>query len=206
MDELAWAESKLGAPLREYEVAYEHQGRRTLRLVTANRVAFLKLAPDADREQERLTWLGTRLRAPRVVASMQGRLLTEALPGVDLTHDRFTARPNELVETLARGLQDLHALDSKACPFGAGPSVIHGDACLPNFVVDSSGTIGYVDVGGLGRGAPTVDLSAAVWSLAHNLGPSWGRALLHAYGWDAHDHATVDALCARYEARRVVSA
>lgn len=74
-------------------------------------------------EIERLSWL-TRMgfKAPRVVdtAAVDDRLwlIMTAVPGQDLTH--LTQSPDQFVRIYAQGLERLHALDPRGCPFDHG--------------------------------------------------------------------------------------
>ena len=209
--EIAWAEAEIGEPVREADVVYLLEDRRTTRLVTeSGRVYFLKLAPGLRPERERLDWLRDRLPVPDVRAFEErggfDRLLTSGLPGEDLTTERQRADPDRVVELLATALRRIHALDPSECPFrgpGEGDEVVvHGDACLPNFLVDGGRLSGYVDLGACRVASPEVDLEAAVWSLRHNLGDGWGGQFLERYGWSSSDPGTVEALVAAYEKRR----
>lgn len=209
--EIEWAEAEIGESVREAEVVYTLADRRTTRLVVqSGRTYFLKVAPGLLPERERLGWLRGRLPVPEVRAFGQGkpvdRLLTVGLPGEDLTTERHRADPERLVELLAAALRRIHALDPLECPFRAGDEdggvVVHGDACLPNFLVHEGRLSGYVDLGSCRIAPPAVDLEAAVWSLRHNLGDGWGEVLLERYGWGSTAPATVESLAAAYERRR----
>ena len=61
--------------------------------------------------------------------------------------------------------------------------VCHGDACVPNTLIDDDGhCTGHVDLGALGVADRWSDLAIATWSVSWNFGPSWEKALLDAYG------------------------
>lgn len=61
--------------------------------------------------------------------------------------------------------------------------VIHGDACLPNYIIDRGKFGGFVDVGEGGRGDYHIDLFWCVWSLAFNLKTNkYKDRFLDAYG------------------------
>ena len=208
--ETAWAESEIGEPLRDVSLVYVLDGRRTMRLVSeSGRIHFFKVARALRGECERLGWLSGRLPVPRVCAFHQATdvdwLLTEGLPGEDLTSERHRADPHQVVELLASALRQIHELDASDCPFREGEQdgvIIHGDACLPNFVVNNGRLSGVIDVGLCRVGSPTVDLEAAVWSLRHNLGDGWGGRFLDAYGWHVSDPETVRGFVASYERQR----
>ena len=64
---------------------------------------------------------------------------------------------------LASALRAFHSASARDCPFEAyipGESLVHGDACLPNFMVADNRLSGYIDLGDMGVGDVEVDLSA----------------------------------------------
>ena len=205
---IRWAAMLLGFPAVTAEAADRGDAATTYRLSDGGTVAgYLKVgASGLAGERDRLVWLGGRVAVPGVLgfAASGGQewLLTAPLTGADLSQPGHTAQPHRLVRLLASALTRLHALDPAGCPFGAphdGAVVIHGDACLPNFVFDASEFAGYLDVGDVRLGDAQTDLAAAVWSLDHNLGPGYGGEFLGRYGWP-HDVATVERLRRSYEA------
>lgn len=206
---IRWAKDVLGIPAVTAEAASRGDAAATYRLSAGGAVTgYLKVGRGGlAGERDRLTWLGARVAVPAVLgfAAHDGQewLLTAPLRGADLSQPDHTAQPHRLVRLLASALTALHSLDAHECPFGRpreGAVVIHGDACLPNFVFDATGLAGYLDVGEAGLGDPEADLAAAVWSLHHNLGPGFGREFLAAYGWPHADDAAVDRLRRDYEA------
>lgn len=73
-------------------------------------------------------------------------------------------------------------------------SIIHGDACLPNYILDDFKFSGFVDVGEGGIGDRHIDLFWCVWSLAFNLGTNeYKDYFLSAYGKELIDR---ERLCA----------
>jgi aminoglycoside phosphotransferase len=157
---------------------------------------FLKIGERLAPECDRLQWLQGRLPAPEVVAfgpvGGQEALLTSALPGTNLAVLARRLSPDEIVEMLASALRALHSVSANGRPFKAyrpGGTLVHGDACLPNFMCQDDRTVnGYIDLGEMGVGDIEVDLSAAVWSLQYNLRADRGRQFLRAYGLHPTDH------------------
>jgi len=61
--------------------------------------------------------------------------------------------------------------------------VCHGDACVPNTVIDDAGNwVAHVDLGNLGVGDRWADLAVASWSTIWNYGAGWEAALYDSYG------------------------
>lgn len=58
----------------------------------------------------------------------------------------------------------------------------HGDACLPNILVQDFGLSGFVDLGAAGLGDRWRDLERACWSLGYNYGAGYDEVFLRAYG------------------------
>ncbi len=64
-------------------------------------------------------------------------------------------------------------------------TLIHGDFCLPNIMLDDWQFSGFIDVGGGGLGDRHIDLHWGAWSLGYNLGTDAYRdRFLDAYGRD----------------------
>lgn len=106
-----------------------------------------------------------------------------------VTDGRRSVRPSNddfvhlSLDVAMRVLRDLPTVDR--------PVVCHGDACAPNFLLDSNGGVsGIVDVGSLGQGDAWADISIATWSTTWNYGPGWEQTLLDAYGIDADPERT----------------
>lgn len=122
--------------------------------------------------------------------------------GTDLTHLSTNLTPDEVIARLAAALQTFHAVEAGDCPFTAykpGKTLVHGGACLPNFIFTDGGDLsGYIDLGDMGLGDVEVDLSAAVWSLHNNLGPGHGLSFLKAYGRHDATENDVDRLWQMY--------
>ena len=65
--------------------------------------------------------------------------------------------------------------------------VTHGDACLPNFIVQGEYVEGLVDVGRAGLADRHTDLALAVRSIRRNLGARWVDPFLDTYGRELVD-------------------
>jgi kanamycin kinase len=69
--------------------------------------------------------------------------------------------------------------------------VCHGDACVPNTLLDHDGLcIGHVDLGSLGVADRWADLAIATWSTRWNYGPGWEQRLVDAYGIKGDEERT----------------
>lgn len=139
-------------------------------------------------------------------------LVTATLPGRSAVDPRWLAAPEVAVAAVGRGLRAFHdALPVEGCPFSwtardrlarLRPDVpaevrarlrdvpdvdrlvvAHGDACMPNTLLDDDGRpAAHVDVGALGVADRWADLAVASWSTAWNVGPGYEDLLLEAYG------------------------
>ena len=148
---------------------------------------FLKFGPRLQPEYERLRWLEGRRLAPRPIGfTSEGSvdaLLTSAVAGDSLAALSASLPPQTIIARLATALRDLHATSTTDWPLGGkGGVLVHGDACLPNFLFVGGHLSGYIDVGDMALADPEVDLAAAVWSLQYNMGAGHGLAFLHEYG------------------------
>jgi len=139
-------------------------------------------------------------------------LVTQALAGRPAMHAFWRARPAEAARAVGAGLRKLHdALPVADCPFdwsvssrieraglagtplgdellAAAPSltdlvVCHGDACVPNTLLDNFGYLaGHVDFGRLGVADRWADIAVAAWSTEWNYGHGYADALYAGYG------------------------
>lgn len=68
-------------------------------------------------------------------------------------------------------------------PYLQTDTLLHGDYCLPNIMLDQWNFSGFIDLGRGGIGDRHVDLFWGVWSLQFNLKTDiWGSRFLDAYG------------------------
>ena len=182
-----WAEKQLG----NATVTKEDYGdqSKVFKLHAASGNYFLKLGAGLEKERERLEWLNGKLPVPKVVGFTKiddkDILLLSAIEGKNLAALSKEWPAEKVVDKLVKALHQFHAVDAKNCPFGsfeAGKVLVHGDACLPNFIFQDDNFSGYIDLGDLMVASSEVDFSAAIWSLQYNLGLEYGRMFLEKYG------------------------
>jgi aminoglycoside 3'-phosphotransferase-2 len=85
-------------------------------------------------------------------------------------------------ERLGRTAEDVFAELLSTLPETYDLAVTHGDACLPNFMVEASRFTGYIDCGRLGISDIYQDLALAARSIESNLGPAWVAPFFREYG------------------------
>jgi len=74
-------------------------------------------------------------------------------------------------------------------------TLLHGDYCLPNIILDNWQFSGFIDVGRGGIGDRHVDLYWGVWTLQFNLKTDiWRERFLDAYGRDRIDQELLDTI------------
>ena len=109
---------------------------------------------------------------------------------------------DQIVAELVAAVQAFHTISTDGCPFGkSGPDkvLVHGDACLPNFIYKGDTLSGYIDLGDMSLGSKEIDLAASVWSLQYNLGKGYGASFLEQYGVENVTEETVESLRLEYE-------
>jgi aminoglycoside phosphotransferase len=203
---ISWATSRLEGDIKPVQ-ARSGAHSTVFELKGSNSSWYLKVGDNLKPELERLKWLDGKLPIPKVIDfSSIGRnemLLMTSVEGTDLAHLSSQLPRKEVVSRLAASLRAFHAIDPTDCPFPAykdGATLVHGDACLPNFIFRTDGELsGYIDLGDMGVGPVDVDLSAAVWSLDYNLGPGHGPEFLRLYGYEEADEEEAHRLRNMYE-------
>jgi len=74
-------------------------------------------------------------------------------------------------------------------------TLLHGDYCLPNIMLNNWTFTGFIDLGGAGVGDRHIDLFWGVWSLFFNLKTDAYRdRFLDAYGRDKVDFEVLRAI------------
>lgn len=138
-------------------------------------------------------------------------LVTAAIAGHSAVTPRWNDDPAGTVRAVGKALRALHdALPVEECPWEwsaewriahaeargihipddlpAPPPVdllvvCHGDACMPNTLLDDAGQwVGFVDLAALGTGDRWADIAVASMSTLWNYGPGWEDTLIEAYG------------------------
>jgi kanamycin kinase len=133
---------------------------------------------------------------------------------------RWAASPEAAVRAVGLGLRLLHdALPVAECPWTWSPAerianaadrgttvptdlleppsidrlvVCHGDACLPNTLLDDDGRpLAHVDLAALGVADRWADIAVAAMSTLWNFGPGWEDTLIAAYGVEP-DHVRLE--------------
>jgi len=140
-------------------------------------------------------------------------LVTASIPGRSAVDPTWIARPEIAVRAVGSALRQLHdALPAAECPWSwdvehrianaaergivvperlhASPPidrlvVCHGDACVPNTLLDDAGRgIAHVDLAALGTADRWADIAVASMSTEWNYGPGYENLLIEAYGVD----------------------
>jgi aminoglycoside phosphotransferase len=200
-----WAEEVLKEKITVTKEEYGDQST-VFRLHAPDARYFVKIGTGLDKERARLNWLAGKVLVPTVIGftkhADEDVLLMSAIEGKNLAALRNEWPGEKVVDKIVDALHAFHALSAKDCPFGTfeeGKVVVHGDACLPNFIFHEDELAGYIDLGGSTVAYPQVDLAAAVWSLQYNLGPGYGKLLLQKYGVSDVTDEMVEELRLQFE-------
>jgi len=200
-----WAKEKLDGVADIIKEDYGDQSK-VFKFHTTTGNYFVKIGTGLEKERERLEWLNGKLPVPKVIGFTKiddkDALLLSAIEGKNLAALNKEWPAEKVVEKLAEALRKFHAVDAKNCPFGnfeAGKVLVHGDACLPNFIFQEDNFSGYIDLGDLMVASPEVDFSAAIWSLQYNLGAGYGGVFLKKYGVKNVTDDMVEKLRLKYE-------
>lgn len=187
-ERLRWLAPRLPAPkVVGYEVTDTHE------YLAMTRLAGIPMSdPDATLHPER-------------VVSLLARALRElhALPVRDCPFNMTLNTVLHLArERVAAGLVDETDFDegrlgrsaislfnelARTRPSSEDLVITHGDACLPNFIVNGEYLEGLIDVGRLGIADRHADLALAYRSTKYNLDADYGEAFLEAYGRELVD-------------------
>ena len=200
-----WAKEKLG---HDIVASRERHGDQSTvyQLASQEENYFLKIGSGLEKERERLEWAIGKLPVPRMVGFThigdRDALLLSAIEGENLAKLCKKWPAEKIVNKLAEVLRRFHDTGTKDCPFGTpgpGKVLVHGDACLPNFIFNEDEFSGYIDLGDMRIDNAEVDFAAAVWSLQYNLGPGHGMSFLKKYGVKNATKELAEDLRLKYE-------
>lgn len=196
---LSWATALAKEGLRAAIRVPSNEVNQVFWLESDSASFFLKIGPNLEREYRRLECLQGRLPTPCAVGftAVAGidALLQTAVEGDTLSRLSASLPARKIVTRLAAAIRCVHATGTADWPFGGTGSVlVHGDACLPNFLFDGPALSGYIDVGDMTLAEPEGDLAAAVWSLQYNLGAGHRLAFLREVRIVEADEAEVQPL------------
>ncbi|WP_189088878.1 APH(3') family aminoglycoside O-phosphotransferase [Deinococcus ruber] len=180
---LRWAASRLPMPT---VVAYDVDDEREYLAMT--RIPGIPLHhPDALLHPERVTDL-----LARALRELHAQPVRDCPFNASLN-----VRLREARERVAAGMIDETDFDSERSgwtaqqvwtellrtrPGGEDLVLTHGDACLPNLLLDGEYIAGFVDVGRLGIADRHADIALAHRSLTFNIGPDAAEQFLDIYG------------------------
>ena len=175
-------------------------------LDNGNSKLFLKIGINLELEKSKLEWLKGKLPVPQVmgfttITNKEGLLMT-AIEGENLASLATKWGPEKTIEKLVSALQKFHSTEVTDYSFGEKASnavLVHGDACLPNFIYHKEELNGYIDLGDMQVGNVEIDLSAAVWTLQYNFGAGYGLRFLQLYGITNSTEDMVEKLRQQYE-------
>jgi len=200
-----WAKKQLGDTIIVSKELHGDQSN-VFRIQTSEINYFLKVSKNLEKERDRLGWLKGKLPIPEVIGfkKIDGKeaLLLSAIEGDNLAVLSKKWPAEKVVDSLAEALKRFHSVDMKNCPFGIfdeNKVLVHGDACLPNFIFQNDNFSGYIDLGDMEIGDPEIDLAAAIWSLQYNLGAGHGLRFLEKYGVKNATEELVEKLRLQYE-------
>ena len=130
-----------------------------------------------DEEKKRNDLFHSYLPTPKsvlfIIFDDKAYYLKEYLPGKPLCHNDYLARPEFIIDMLAKANNMIHNIDISNCPFisnySVGNQIIHGDLCLPNILINNDEISGIIDLDSAGIGDPYYDYVWSLWSLEYNL-------------------------------------
>jgi aminoglycoside 3'-phosphotransferase-2 len=148
-----------------FERAPLGQAAETYRLVGSDRpTRYLKIAPDLEREHERLRWAAELIPVPRPVAfakhAQRDYLLLDELPGTPVAIATCISVADRVVH-VARTLRELHTMSASSCPFDARVEtrLVDAEANVRAGLVDESD----FDAERIGRSAQAVLDELRAW-------------------------------------------
>lgn len=162
--------------------------------LTPNENGYLKIQHKeslfgVNHEFEVFKFLSGKVKVPKVISYDYPYLITTEIKGVCSFHVEESKRFHT-VKLIAKALKELHSLDIKNCglysefehelrsnqytasQLATKPEddyvFVHGDACLPNFIIYEDKFNGFIDMGTSGIGNRYEDLAYCTWSILYN--------------------------------------
>jgi aminoglycoside phosphotransferase len=201
----SWAVDLLGSDVSSKK-ARSRNTSKVYELTHDETRSYLKIDSGLEVEYNNLQRLQGKMPTPKVIGftSFMGQdaLLTAALDGRDLAHLCQYWSPQLITSKLCSALKQIHSADISDWSHNRPDqsTLIHGDACLPNFIFKTTGEFsGFVDLGDMRIGNINDDLAAAVWSIDFNLGSGHGLPFLREYGIVGVNETMVEDLRLSYE-------
>lgn len=168
---------------------------------------------EAERMRWARTWISVPEVLEQGQDDAHEWLVTVAIDASSAVDPRWAAEPESAVRAVGVGLRALHdALPVAECPWEWSthqriadaaergtivaedllqappidrPVVCHGDACVPNTLLDTDGRpTAFVDLAALGVADRWADIAVASMSTMWNFGTGWEDTLIEAYGVD----------------------
>lgn len=140
---------------------------------------ILKISCDVSRlekEYNKDCWINDYIISPKpiifIVEDNKAYYLREYLLGENLCLKKYLCNPLKLINLLVDAINKIHNVkvqDKKYIIDEGFDTLIHGDFCLPNILVNDNGVSGFIDLGDAGIGDPWRDYAWCIWSLEYNL-------------------------------------
>lgn len=119
------------------------------------------------------------------ITGLADSYLTEARNNYEAKHHRMDLLPDSWGY---RSAEEAKKVIDERKHLLKNDTLIHGDYCLPNILLDRWRLTGFIDVDHGGIGDKHMDLFWGVWSLGFNLkDPKYGERFLDAYGRENFD-------------------
>ncbi|MFA5870401.1 MAG: phosphotransferase [Candidatus Paceibacterota bacterium] len=166
----------------------------------------IKFGSISSKERDRLEWFQGKVPVPSIIGfttkDNSRALLMTALEGKNLAVLCKEWPVEKVIEKIVDALHTFHGISTESWPFDESDTsgvLVHGDACLPNFIFKGDQFSGYIDLGDSQLASPEIDLRAAIWSLQYNLGAGHGVKFLERYGYENTTEGMVENLRLQYE-------
>ena len=109
---------------------------------------------------------------------------------IDTVHANFIAKEYDISyyqsnSSIAPAIEDIYKFVSENASILKSDTLLHGDYCLPNIMLDNWRFSGFIDVGNGGVGDRHIDLFWGAWTLNFNLKTDkYRQRFFDAYGRD----------------------